>query len=107
MEDSAQADEPSESVKPGREIRTCPYATITIIGCGDTDPIISEPGFLRTVRSVITTQKKDNNMARCMFRAGRTSANCIRRKWRKGMDYSWHVQHLLREFGRGQFADPR
>jgi hypothetical protein len=20
------------------------------------------------------------------------------------MDYSWHVQHLLREFGRGQFA---
>jgi hypothetical protein len=23
------------------------------------------------------------------------------------MDYSWHVQHLLREFGRGQFADPR
>ena len=21
------------------------------------------------------------------------------------MDYSWHVQHLLREFGRGQFAD--
>ena len=23
------------------------------------------------------------------------------------MDYSWHVQHLLREFGRGQFADSR
>src|ERR1700676_4535610 len=32
---------------------------------------------------------------------------CICRKWRRGMDYSWHVQHLLREFGRGQFADPR
>jgi hypothetical protein len=32
---------------------------------------------------------------------------CIRRKWWRGMDYSWHVQHLLREFGRGQFADPR
>ena len=32
---------------------------------------------------------------------------CIGRKWRRGMDYSWHVQHLLREFGRGQFADPR
>ena len=31
---------------------------------------------------------------------------CIRRKWSKGMDYSWHVQHLLREFGHGQFADP-
>jgi hypothetical protein len=32
---------------------------------------------------------------------------CICRKWRRGIDYSWHVQHLLREFGRGQFADPR
>jgi hypothetical protein len=32
---------------------------------------------------------------------------CICRKWSRGMDYSWHVQHLLREFGRGQFADPR
>ena len=32
---------------------------------------------------------------------------CICRKWRRGMDYSWHVQHLLREFGRGQFADSR
>jgi len=31
---------------------------------------------------------------------------CIWRKWRRGMDYSWHVQHLLREFGRGEFADP-
>jgi hypothetical protein len=31
----------------------------------------------------------------------------IRRKWWRGMDYSWHVQHLLREFGRGQFADSR
>jgi hypothetical protein len=30
---------------------------------------------------------------------------CICRKGRRGMDYSWHVQHLLREFGRGQFAD--
>jgi hypothetical protein len=29
---------------------------------------------------------------------------CIGRKWCRGMDYSWHVQHLLREFGRGQFA---
>ena len=28
-------------------------------------------------------------------------------KWRRGMDYSWHVQHLLREFGCGQFADLR
>ena len=26
---------------------------------------------------------------------------CICRKWRRGIDYSWHVQHLLREFGRG------
>jgi hypothetical protein len=32
---------------------------------------------------------------------------CIYRKWWRGMDYSWHVQHLLREFGRGQFADRR
>jgi hypothetical protein len=32
---------------------------------------------------------------------------CICRKWRRGIDYSWHVQHLLREFGRGQFAEPR
>ena len=32
---------------------------------------------------------------------------CIYRKWWRGMDYSWHVQHLLREFGCGQFADPR
>jgi len=23
----------------------------------------------------------------------------------KGTDYSWHVQHLLREFGCGHFAD--
>jgi hypothetical protein len=30
---------------------------------------------------------------------------CIWRKRWRGMDYSWHVQHLLREFGRGQFAD--
>lgn len=30
---------------------------------------------------------------------------CICRKWRRGIDYSWHVQHLLREFGCGQFAD--
>jgi len=26
---------------------------------------------------------------------------CIGRKWCRGMDYSWHVQHLLREFGGG------
>jgi hypothetical protein len=32
---------------------------------------------------------------------------CICWKWRRGMDYTWHVQHLLREFGYGQFADPR
>jgi hypothetical protein len=32
---------------------------------------------------------------------------CICRKWRRGMDYSWHVQHLLREIGCGQFAHPR
>ena len=30
---------------------------------------------------------------------------CIYRKWRKETDYSWHVQHLLREFGCGHFAD--
>jgi hypothetical protein len=30
---------------------------------------------------------------------------CICHKWRKGTDYSWHVQHLLREFGCGHFAD--
>jgi hypothetical protein len=30
---------------------------------------------------------------------------CICRKSRRGMDYSWHVQHLLREFGCGRFAD--
>jgi hypothetical protein len=29
---------------------------------------------------------------------------CICRKWCRGMDYSWHVQHLLREFGCGRFA---
>jgi hypothetical protein len=32
---------------------------------------------------------------------------CIYRKWKRGMDYSWHVQHLLREFGHGQLVDPR
>jgi hypothetical protein len=31
---------------------------------------------------------------------------CICRKWRRGVDYSWHVQHLLREFGLGQYAQP-
>ena len=30
---------------------------------------------------------------------------CICRKWRKGRDYSWHLQHLLREFGCGPLAD--
>ena len=30
---------------------------------------------------------------------------CICRKWRKGRDYSWHLQHLLREFGWGPLAD--
>jgi hypothetical protein len=30
---------------------------------------------------------------------------CICHKWRKGTDYSWHVQNLLREFGCGHFAD--
>jgi hypothetical protein len=32
---------------------------------------------------------------------------CICRKWCRGMDYSWHVQHLLREFGCGPLADLR
>jgi hypothetical protein len=32
---------------------------------------------------------------------------CICRKWYRGMDYSWHVQHLLREFGCGPLADLR
>jgi hypothetical protein len=32
---------------------------------------------------------------------------CIFRKWCRGMDYSWHVQHLLREFGCGPLADFR
>jgi len=32
---------------------------------------------------------------------------CIRRKWSRGMDYSWHVQHLLREYGCGPLADLR
>jgi hypothetical protein len=30
---------------------------------------------------------------------------CIWRKWRKAKDYSWHVDHLLRELGCGSFAD--
>ena len=30
---------------------------------------------------------------------------CICRKWRKGRDYSWHLHHLLREFGWGPLAD--
>ena len=29
---------------------------------------------------------------------------CIWRKSRRGMDYTGHVQHLLREFGGGRFA---
>ena len=29
---------------------------------------------------------------------------CIWRKSRSGMDYTWHLQHLLREFGCGRFA---
>ncbi|MBV9488209.1 MAG: hypothetical protein JO069_00600 [Verrucomicrobia bacterium] len=29
---------------------------------------------------------------------------CIRIKRRRGLDYSWHVQHLLREFGLGIYA---
>jgi hypothetical protein len=29
---------------------------------------------------------------------------CICRKSRRGIDYSWHVQHLLREIGCGRFA---
>jgi len=33
--------------------------------------------------------------------------NCIFRKWLRGVDYSWHLQHLLREFGLGQYADVR
>jgi hypothetical protein len=32
---------------------------------------------------------------------------CIYRKCWRGLDYSWHVQHLLREFGRGRYAEPR
>jgi hypothetical protein len=32
---------------------------------------------------------------------------CICHKWWKGRDYSWHLQHLLREFGCGPFADLR
>jgi hypothetical protein len=32
---------------------------------------------------------------------------CICRKWRRGVDYSWHVHHLLREFGLGQYAQLR
>ena len=32
---------------------------------------------------------------------------CIYRKWRKGRDYSWHLQHLLREFGWGPLAEHR
>src|SRR5271169_6672221 len=32
---------------------------------------------------------------------------CICLKWWKGRDYSWHLQHLLREFGCGPFADLR
>jgi hypothetical protein len=31
---------------------------------------------------------------------------CICRKWWRGLDYSWHVQHLLREIGRGRYAEP-
>ncbi len=31
----------------------------------------------------------------------------ICRKWCRGMDYSWHAQHLLREFGCGPLADLR
>ena len=31
---------------------------------------------------------------------------CIGRKWWRGSDYSWHVQHLLREFGLGPYAAP-
>jgi len=30
---------------------------------------------------------------------------CICRKWCRGRDYSWHVQHLLREFGCGPLAE--
>jgi hypothetical protein len=30
---------------------------------------------------------------------------CICRKWCRGMDYAWHVQHLLREFGCGALAE--
>jgi hypothetical protein len=29
---------------------------------------------------------------------------CIYRKWWRGVDYTWHVQHFLREFGLGQYA---
>jgi hypothetical protein len=29
---------------------------------------------------------------------------CICRKWWRGVDYSWHVQHLLREFDLGQYT---
>ena len=29
---------------------------------------------------------------------------CICRKWCRGADYSWHVQHLLREFGLGEYS---
>ena len=32
---------------------------------------------------------------------------CICRKWCRGVDYSWHVQHLLREFGLGDYAQCR
>ena len=32
---------------------------------------------------------------------------CICRKWCRGMGYSWHVQHLLCEFGCGPLADFR
>jgi hypothetical protein len=31
---------------------------------------------------------------------------CISSKLAKGQDIKWHVQHIIREFGFGKYADP-
>ena len=46
MEDSAQADEPSESVKPGREIRTCPVCGTPFFSTAQSCPVCLLRGAL-------------------------------------------------------------
>jgi hypothetical protein len=108
----------SMSKEPGRRsksttndamISRLPATNLHAVGDGLTRGSKSQEAFLKkaTRQSVSPVQVATTNL---MEVSGMKTIVCIRhlkcicRKWWRGVDYSWHVQHLLREFGLGQYA---